>query len=149
MMEEIDARLERRRFLALAKRVLIASGLAAFFGPIIGFFWPTALEEIPTKPVVVGPEGAIPSGDSKVVRFGRYPAIIINTQERGMVAYSAVCTHFACIVTWNPESGMIECPCHAGFYDPLDGSVISGPPPSPLPVYKVSTANGQIILRSS
>ncbi|MDF1499734.1 MAG: Rieske (2Fe-2S) protein [Anaerolineales bacterium] len=148
-MEESDSRLERRGFLTLAKRILIASGLAAFFGPVISFFWPNVLEETPTKPVVIGPEGAIPPLESKVVRFGRYPAIVINTQEKGLVAYSAVCTHFACIVSWNPESGMIECPCHAGFYDPLDGSVISGPPPSPLPVYRVSTDNGQIILRSS
>ena len=43
---------------------------------------------------------------------------------------------------WNPDSGMIECPCHAGFVDPLDGSVISGPPPTPLEEYAVFTLNG-------
>jgi cytochrome b6-f complex iron-sulfur subunit len=70
-------------------------------------------------------------GQSKLVAFGRYPALVINTTE-GLRAYSAVCTHFACLVKWNPDSGKIECPCHDGFFDPLDGSVISGPPPEPL-----------------
>jgi Rieske Fe-S protein len=35
-------------------------------------------------------------------------------------------------VKFNPESGKIECPCHAGFFNALDGTVISGPPPKAL-----------------
>jgi Rieske Fe-S protein len=111
-------------------------------GPILSYFWPKTLEEVPTEPVVVGPTDMLAIGASTRVRFGRYPALVINTDAKGIVAYSAVCTHFACIVNWNPDSGMIECPCHAGFFDPLDGSVISGPPPAPLQEYAVFTTNG-------
>jgi Rieske Fe-S protein len=116
--------------------------LAALLGPILSYFWPKTLEEVPTEPVVVGPTDMLAIGASTRVRFGRYPALVINTDAKGIVAYSAVCTHFACIVNWNPDSGMIECPCHAGFFDPLDGSVISGPPPAPLQEYAVFTTNG-------
>jgi Rieske Fe-S protein len=116
------------------------------FGPIIAFFWPSNLETMPSEPISIGDEGSIPVGDSKTVRFGRYPAMVINTDAKGLVAYSAVCTHFACIVYWNPESGMIECPCHAGFYDPLDGSVISGPPPAPLEKLDVSIEDSKIFI---
>jgi Rieske Fe-S protein len=77
------------------------------------------------------------------VQFGRYPAIIINT-DQGLRAYSAVCTHFACIVKWNPELYEIVCPCHEGYFDPYDGSVISGPPPTPLESLPVNIVDGQI-----
>ena len=73
---------------------------------------------------------------------------MINLEQFGLVAYSAICTHFACIVKWNPESGMIECPCHAGFYDPRDGSVISGPPPLPIEKFKISKEGGTIYLET-
>lgn len=101
---------------------------------------------MPSDPISVGHEGSIPVGASKTVRFGRNPAMVINTETNGLVDYSAVCTHFACIVKWNSESGMIECPCHAGFYNPLDGSVISGPPPAPLEQLSVSIDSGKIYI---
>jgi len=28
--------------------------------------------------------------------------------------------------------GQIVCPCHEGYFDPEDGSVLSGPPPTSL-----------------
>jgi Rieske Fe-S protein len=126
--------LPRRGFLKLISQLLVATGLAAILGPIVAFFWPAKLEEVPSEPVPVGPVGSIAVGESKTIRFGRYPALVLNTPEEGLLAYSAVCTHFACLVKWNPESGMIECPCHEGFFSPSDGSVISGPPPEPLEI---------------
>lgn len=121
----------RREFLTFIKGLAITGGAAALLAPIFAYFWPSRLEEVPSEPVAVGAPESIPVGNGVTVRFGRYPALVINT-EAGMRAYSAVCTHFACICKWNPESGMIECPCHEGFFDPLDGAVISGPPPEPL-----------------
>jgi Rieske Fe-S protein len=143
-MHDEEKNLTRRGFLAALRRLLVVPGLATFLGPIMAYFWPATLEEVPAEPVFVGEQGSIPAGESEVVRFGRYPALVIHIPEQGLVAYSAVCTHFACIVNWNPESGRIECPCHAGFYDPLDGSVISGPPPAPLAKLKVVTSQGEI-----
>ncbi|HEY46059.1 MAG TPA: ubiquinol-cytochrome c reductase iron-sulfur subunit [Anaerolineae bacterium] len=131
-MAKDNATLPRRGFLRLINQALIATGLAAILGPIVAFFWPAKLEEMPSEPVAVGPVGSIAVGESKTIRFGRYPALVINTPDNGLLAYSAVCTHFACLVKWNPESGMIECPCHEGYFHPSDGSVISGPPPEPL-----------------
>ncbi|NIS82785.1 MAG: Rieske 2Fe-2S domain-containing protein [Anaerolineales bacterium] len=131
-MAEEKASLSRRGFLKVINQVLVATGLAALITPIVAFFWPAKLEEVPSEPVAVGPPDSIPEGQSKAVRFGRYPALVINTPDKGLVAYSGVCTHFACIVKWNPATGMIECPCHEGYFEPTDGSVISGPPPEPL-----------------
>ncbi|UCF60200.1 MAG: ubiquinol-cytochrome c reductase iron-sulfur subunit, partial [Anaerolineaceae bacterium] len=77
---------------------------------------------------------------------GRYPALVLNTPEDGLLAYSAVCTHFACLVKWNPESGMIECPCHEGYFSPSDGSVISGPPPEPLEIIQLFIEDDTIFI---
>ncbi len=145
-MTEHQPKLTRRGFIHLLNRLLAASGLAVVIGPVVAFFWPAELEEVPSEPLAVGDEGSIPEGQAKTVRFGRYPAIILNNPERGIVAYSAVCTHFACIVKWNPESGMIECPCHEGYFDPQDGSVITGPPPEPLSEIKVNIEGGKIYI---
>ena len=82
---------------------------------------------------------------------GQHPAILIHlppekAEKAGteFVAYSAVCTHLGCIVHY--ESGdNIFCPCHAGYFDPVSGEVISGPPPLPLPKVKLRIdENGDI-----
>jgi len=147
-MAELPPRLTRHGFLVTIRSLIAASAVSVVVGPILAYFWPKDLQETPEAPISLGNEGTIPVGGSKTVRFGRNPAIVINLEQLGLVAYSAICTHFACIVKWNPESGMIECPCHAGFYDPRDGSVISGPPPLPIEKFKISKEGGTIYLET-
>ena len=137
--------LSRREFLDFGKKILVVTGLAALAAPIVAFFYPTQLEEMPSEPVSAGPLDEIPLNSSKTVRFGRYPAIIINIPE-GLQAYSAVCTHFACIVKWDPELEQIVCPCHEGYFDASDGSVISGPPPSPLEKLNIELIDNQVYI---
>lgn len=50
-------------------------------------------------------------------------------------AFGATCTHAPCTVGYS--SSQIQCPCHGGIFDPSNGSVISGPPPTRLPEYGV------------
>jgi cytochrome b6-f complex iron-sulfur subunit len=139
------SKISRRSFMQIGSRLIAATGLAAVIAPIIAFFYPTQLEEMPSDPVSAGTSDSFPVGEAKVIRFGRYPALIINTPD-GLRAYSAVCTHFACIVKWDPDRGEIVCPCHDGFFNPLDGSVISGPPPSPLESLRVEITDGEIFV---
>jgi Rieske Fe-S protein len=145
-MTDREPELERRGFIKLLNRALALAGVAALLGPVISFFWPAKLEEVPSQPISVGATDSIPPGEAKTVRFGRYPAIVINHQQAGLVAYSAVCTHFACLVKWNPDSGRLECPCHDGYFNPIDGSVISGPPPSPLTPIAVFSQDGNLMI---
>jgi Rieske Fe-S protein len=139
----MKSKFTRREFLKLVNRFLAATGLAVVLGPAVAYFYPPELEETPSEPVLVAPENEFPLGSSKTVKFGRYPAIIIHT-ENGLKAYSAVCTHFACIVMWDPEINQIACPCHAGFFNPEDGSVISGPPPTSLEHLNIEIIDGEI-----
>jgi Rieske Fe-S protein len=139
------SKISRRDFLKITNRFLTVTGLAIILGPIIAYFYPSNLEEVPSEPISLGPETDFLPGESKTVRFGRYPAIVINTSA-GIRAYSAVCTHFACIVKWDHERYEIVCPCHDGFFDPINGEVISGPPPTPLEPIKVQVIDGQIYI---
>jgi cytochrome b6-f complex iron-sulfur subunit len=138
-------KITRRDFLKLLNRFLAATGLAILVAPIVAYFYPPKLEEVPSEPVSAGSLDELAPGQSKTIRFGRYPALVIQTPE-GLRAYSAVCTHFACIVKWNPEIGQIVCPCHEGYFNPMDGSVLSGPPPTPLESLKVEIVNGEIFV---
>lgn len=139
------AKFSRREFLKLTGRFLTFIGLGAVVGPIIVYFYPSELEEIPSEPVSLGSVEDLPIWKAKTVRYGRYPAMVINTSE-GLKAYSAVCTHFACITKWDEGLGQIACPCHEGFFNPLDGSVISGPPPAPLKSLKVEIGDSIIFV---
>lgn len=136
----------RRDFLKLLKGAGALLGVSAVATPVVAYFYPPKLVEMPSEPVLICPENELPMGAAKVVEFGRYPAIIINTPD-GLKAYSAVCTHFACLVKWNPETKRLECPCHDGYFNAADGSVISGPPPKPLLALAAEVVDGQIYVK--
>jgi len=136
----------RRDFLKLLQGAGALIGVSAVATPVVAYFYPPKLIEMPTEPVLVCPQSELPVGEAKTVEFGRYPAIIINT-EGGLKAYSAVCTHFACLVKWNPETKRLECPCHDGYFNAADGSVISGPPPKPLLALAAEVVDGQIYVK--
>jgi len=62
--------------------------------------------------------------------------IVLEPRGQGVLAFSAVCTHEGCTVSFLPDESIIWCACHNGRYD-LQGRVVSGPPPRPLPEYGV------------
>jgi len=77
------------------------------------------------------PLAEIPVGAAKTVRHLGKPHIIIRLPQ-AVHALNAVCTHLGCIVYWDNEKKVLPCPCHDAFFD-LNGNVLKGPPPSPLP----------------
>jgi len=136
----------RRDFLNLLKGTGVVIGAGAVAAPVVAYFYPPKLEEMPSEPVLVCPEAELKVGQSRTVQFGRYPAIVVRL-DSGLKAYSAVCTHFACIVKWNADTARFECPCHDGDFSADDGSVISGPPPAPLTMLETEVKNGQIFVK--
>ena len=138
----------RRDFLNIIKKGLAATGLTALLAPFLAYFYPPSLEEMPAEAVSIGMVDDLKPGESVTVPFGRYPALVIHTTE-GIKAYSAVCTHFACICKWDKEEEVIFCPCHEGYFEPLEGGVIFGPPPLPLQAIRVEIIDGEIMIGGS
>jgi cytochrome b6-f complex iron-sulfur subunit len=135
----------RRDFMKLVNKGLVVTGALVITAPVVAYFYPSDLQETPSEPVRVCSVDELPVGESKTIGYGRYPALVINTPE-GLRAYSAVCTHFACIVKWENQEGLIYCPCHDGYFDPQDGHVVSGPPPLPLAAIPVNVVNNEIFI---
>lgn len=83
------------------------------------------------------------------------PPTRLELTNRGFVAYSAVCTHLACTVSWvknqaSPSASFTECFCHNSIFDPSRGAkVLGGPAPIPLAQIGVKVAeDGNLIFTS-
>ena len=60
--------------------------------------------------------------------------------EEGIVAFSAVCTHFKCRVDRINQYGYISCACHGSVYDPARAAEpLDGPAPWPLSMIPIET----------
>ncbi len=92
-----------------------------------------------------GPADALRVGQGRLVQHGRQPVWVVRTSEDTYIGMSAVCTHLRCILNWDTERRVMDCPCHAGSFD-LNGNVLSGPPPLPLERFAVETRMGRLVV---
>ena len=132
----------RRNWLLHGLQVSVAATLAAVFYPMIRFVRPRpatssgALEI--TAPYRVNQLKADAEGHwPPPFNFGGKPCLVVRTPDGDIKAFNAVCTHLDCTVEYRQANGDIFCNCHNGVYD-LNGHNVSGPPPRPLEVYKVT-----------
>ncbi len=76
------------------------------------------------------------------------PPTDIALTDQGFVAYSAICTHLGCTVSWmankeSPLASYTECPCHGSIFNPAQGAkVMGGPAPVPLAQIGVKLMQG-------
>jgi cytochrome b6-f complex iron-sulfur subunit len=123
----------RRQFLKYVLGFSVLSTLGMVATPVIRFLIPPQTNAGGgSGKVKVGTTADIPIGSAKVVPVGGKPTIVINGNQ-GVTAFSAICTHLGCIVAWDQTAQQIACPCHDGRFNPQNGTVVSGPPPAPLP----------------
>jgi Rieske Fe-S protein len=84
----------------------------------------------------------IPVGGAKIIADQK---IVVTQPEQGTFkAFSTVCTHAGCLLD-QVKGDKIYCPCHPGVFN-LDGTVASGPPPSPLTAKQINVSGNQITL---
>ena len=73
------------------------------------------------------------------------PAIVFRTKT-GVFAYSMICTHQGCTVTYNKGKKKLICPCHGAQFDPLKGAApVAGPAERPLASVKVAVKSGWVV----
>ena len=76
--------------------------------------------------------------------------------DQGFVAYSAICTHLGCTVSWvknqqSPAASYTECFCHNSIFDPARGAKVSGGP-APIPLAQIGvkvSKDGTLVFTSS
>lgn len=124
----------RRRFIGYLLGFSVVATAAGVLTPVAGYLWPPSRASSGTGGrVQVGTTQEYPVGQGKVVPVNDKPVIVVNTAQSGIKCFSAICTHLGCVVEWDQRRQVIVCPCHDGRFNPANGAVISGPPPSPLP----------------
>jgi Rieske Fe-S protein len=70
--------------------------------------------------------------------------VLIRPREDVLLAYSQKCTHLSCAVRPRVDAGVIQCPCHDGYFDLATGRPVSGPPRRPLPIVRVEVRGDRI-----
>ena len=135
--------MKRRSFLKGALTLLGATGVASFTYPLFRYLAPPAGAERSTTVSIAKRD--IPLGEAKEIVFNNVPAVILNRPGKGLIAVSRVCTHLGCLVQYDRDNKRLLCPCHAGVYD-LEGNIVSGPPPKPLPKLPLRVEGETIII---
>jgi cytochrome b6-f complex iron-sulfur subunit len=145
-MEDSTFTTSRRKFIQALLGFSIVSTFAGIVVPIIAYLTPTKSQTSYGGPSEVGKSEDFPVGKGTVVSANDKPVIVVNTQTGGLKAYSAICTHLGCIVAWEEQRNLIHCPCHDGFFNPVTGAVISGPPPRALSAYELVVKEGKVLI---
>lgn len=96
----------------------------------------TAKPLVALSSIAVGEAASATSPDGKAV-------LITRTGDTTAVGFSARCTHMGCTVA--AAGTQLKCPCHGSVFKASDGSVVSGPAPSPLAAYAVQVVDGQVV----
>ena len=142
-----DSYLARRKFLC----GMIGGGAAALAAgaavPLACYTGNLRNEPPPSFVEIPAEQYRMPPGKSKLVMYGRIPALLIQTPgpESVLRAFVATCTHFDCTVGYREQENRILCACHGGSYD-LDGRPTGGPPPRALRPFHVGFRDGKLIL---
>ena len=144
-MEEVT----RRDFLHTTINTLIglwvaaAALLSGYTG--LRYLWPTEKTAGPPGENKVSfPIAELPKDSMAKIVIGGKPVGVIRSNDK-LYALSLICTHLGCIVNWHPEENRLICPCHAGIYD-VNGAVLGGPPPRPLPTYEVRVIGDTVVV---
>ncbi len=100
---------------------------------------PSAPSSPASTATATGPAGAIANTNSLPVGSpvyfdypSGYPNILFKRSDGSLAAYSLLCTHVCCEVTWEPSSNVFFCGCHGSVFDSA-GRVTRGPAGAPLP----------------
>ncbi len=92
--------------------------------------------------VDVGPVEAFSVG---VWRYNAGARAVVARDVRGFYAYSALCTHEACVINPPDASGNCECPCHGSRFDG-QGRVTMAPATGDLDPFAVTLRDGRVLV---
>jgi thiosulfate dehydrogenase (quinone) large subunit len=99
---------------------------------------------LPSGAVRLGPSSALKPDTAAVYHdpADGSPDIVVRHGDGSLAAFSAVCTHAGCEVSF--ASGVLVCPCHGSEFSASTGSVLRGPAVTPLAGKRVIERRGSI-----
>lgn len=114
------------------------------------FAYPSRIRQKSVKFVDVSSEDELPGRGVKRVVYeesagGRKAIVYLAREGQSYVAFSPICTHLGCLVSYNRIKNQFLCPCHGGKYD-ASGRVIEGPPPLPLTRLPMKVEKGRVFV---
>ncbi len=90
----------------------------------------------------VGPGSAFPFTDTETGQQG----VLVHLENGEFAAYSAVCTHQACTVAYQPQTQKLACPCHGSVFDPAKSAAVeTGPAQRPLPAVPIRVEGEEVV----
>lgn len=134
-----------RRWINLLLGGGVAASLVSFLYPALRYIIPPPIAESTSNSVIAAKVSELKRNTGKIFKFGSKPAILVQTADGELRAFSAVCTHLSCTVQYREDLHAIWCACHNGVYD-LTGRNISGPPPRPLDSFEVHVQGDDVVV---
>ena len=145
-------RLTRRRFIQSTG----AAGVgAAASGVIPARVAAAETAAYPVKPIVALDELAPGTAVAFTYPDDRSPALLLRMPEEvlegvgpdaSIVAFSSLCTHKGCPVSYRPEHRLLICPCHWSTFDPEKaGSLVIGQASQALPRIELRVESGMVV----
>ena len=82
-------------------------------------------------------------GEALLFRYPhrKSPCLLMKLTEDRVVAFVQKCTHLACPVIPEFESGELHCPCHHGKFDLATGQPTAGPPRKDLSTVQIEVSD--------
>jgi cytochrome b6-f complex iron-sulfur subunit len=120
----------------------LAAGQAGCFG--LRFLASREAEGVFGEIVTVGIVADFPVGT--ITPFETQHFFLVRFEDGGFLALHTKCTHLACAVTWNEQTGRFVCPCHGSEFE-RHGDVINPPAPRPLDRFLVEIdSDGRVLV---
>ncbi len=139
--------LDRRGFLRVS---LVAFGAA--LATLVGKFFNensksamsgSAMGNSPTK---IMKSSQLKIGQRHTFTTSRGISAILFRTSAGIFAYSTICPHQGCAVSYSQVAENLQCPCHSAVFDPFsEGKALSGPTNTPLEKVAVSVSGAWIV----
>lgn len=140
----------------LSRRGLLWGGLGAAAAAVAGAAVTSAVERPATPPsepltpagagqwIAVAAVSLLPLGAVRRFEAGAVIGYLQHTSS-GFLALSGVCTHMACLLTWNAGEKTFDCPCH-GVQFLTNGKAAPNAPYAyaPLPTIETKVEGGQV-----
>lgn len=139
-----EKNLSRRGFVKALWIALISISLIEISGVVIAFLTSGGRKSSAHKMQPLKELGKLEDfAKGSVTAFRSDKLYLVRMDDGGLLALSLQCTHLGCAISWNKDSGLFDCPCHASSFN-LGGDVISPPAPRALDIYPLIIEGGML-----